>query len=172
MNRSATRCSLFSWSRSWLSRWPTRAPALSPSWSLAPPLAAALLLALGLLYAVALVRAETLLGRGLRSDSLSDQVSAVLRADAIFPLPARIREAKANLVAAAPDIPPTLALALLKSALAQSPHDPRLLTHKAVQHLRAGDIQSAEETHRRLRELAPHWPEIQRLGRLIEELRK
>lgn len=127
------------------------------------------LLGLGIMYTTSAWRADNLLYYGVQSDSISTQASAVLRANAVFPLSSRIREATAGLIAQTPEIPPIFALGVVKNALEQAPNDPRLLYFKGVQHLRAGDKPSAEETAVRLRAQVPHWPQTEHLQKLIKE---
>ena len=122
-----------------------------------------------MMYATALLRGEAILKTGLGTASLSDMLAATIRAEAVFPASIRLREASANLPAQITLVDPILALAFLKRAQANAPHDPMLWYWRARTHARAGDLLSARESLARLRAIAPDWPETQSLATLLKE---
>lgn len=116
-----------------------------------------------------LAAAELTWRAAAESGSRSQILAGLLAAEAIFPLPARIREAAAIATAQTDDVPPSLALAVLSRARRHTPSDPRLIFWSGVQQLRAGDRVSAQASAASLRRLVPHWPQTALLFRLIEE---
>lgn len=131
--------------------------------------ALALFAGLGVLYAASSLRAEIIFARALAERSQSAVLLGTIRAAAIFPLEARIREANARLHASFGRVPPSVALIELRRALEAAPNSPQLLYLLGRQQLRAADPAGALETLGRMRRLAPDWPETARLHAMIEQ---
>lgn len=129
----------------------------------------AALCALGAVYGSALLAAETAWSEGRRTGSLSGVLLGAMRAEAIFPSSARLREALAFTSSQIATVEPIVALAFIKSAQRQAPHDPGLWYFRAVQHLRAGDRVEAEAAAARLRALVPDWPQTRQIDEFLKE---
>ena len=82
-----------------------------------------------------------------------------MRAEAIFPLRYYTRESVATMFHIANRLPPALVLEQINRVLTADPHSPHLLWYKAMQHLRAGNIESALPVIEHLERVGKGWPQ-------------
>ena len=80
-----------------------------------------------------------------------------LRAEAVFPLKYYTRESVATMFFVADQLPPSLVLEQIDRVLKGDPHSPHLLWYKAMQHLRAGEIESALPVIEHLERVGKGW---------------
>lgn len=118
----------------------------------------ALYAALGLAYAGTSLRGESIYVMAYKQGEVSNIVLDLLRAEAIFPLSSRIREANAGFLARLNDVPPKVALVAVRRALRNGPDHPGLLYALIVNLIRDGDRAQAAEVLEHLRRIAPDWP--------------
>lgn len=93
----------------------------------------------------------------------------LLRAEAAFPLSARIREANAGVLARLDGVPPKVGLVAVRRALRDGPDHPGLLYALTVLLIRDGDRAQAAEAFAHLRRIAPDWPMTHHAQTLIGE---
>lgn len=114
--------------------------------------------ACAIVYAADAARGEVLYREALRQSELSGVLVGTLRAAAVHPLSARIRESNAAFYGQFGQLMPHVALLELRRALHDSPNQPGLLALLTVTLLRTGDTAQARETASRLALVAPDWP--------------
>jgi len=113
---------------------------------------------LGMTYAFACARGETIYIRAYEQTEVSNIVLDLLRADAAFPLSAQIREANAGFLSRLVGLPPKVALVPIRRALREAPDSPPLLYALTLKLIEDGDRAQAAETLDHLRRVAPSWP--------------
>ena len=84
-----------------------------------------------------------------------------LRAEAVFPLKYYTRESVATMFHIADTLPPTLVLGQIDRVLRGDPNSPHLLWYKAIQHLRAGDLEGAKTTIEHLERVGKGWKQTE-----------
>ena len=127
---------------------------------------------IGLMFAVAGVIGEIRHVEALKSREMSSILLGNIRASAIFPFPARIREANAALHAMMGGVPPLVALIELRRALLHAPNSPVLHFWLAYHRIRIGDLIGASETLAKLKSIGPDWPQTKLVEGWLEAARK